>query len=385
MHQTPDPTNPDERPIRKIHIFWAILILVALTAGGIHVERVRIRDPWLADHEVNTFFLMCAGWLLGAILTIPIHELAHALAGWVAGFQITSISLGSGPRLYRIPLRKFAIDFHAYPLKGFYRALPFKGPNAHRRRALMIAAGPASHLLSLLVITALWFALGWNQQEHFTISSAIVAGIFIANLHLLIVNLLPRTSNWNGTPFRTDGGQLLDLWIGTHPVAVFQQNIEILVSLGNEGRWDEVQRVGRSQLKPPMANTPLYFWSFAAWVAVADVWAGGKPNLKEADLLSTYCLESSPADPALLTVRACVLMALNRNDEAESLLLQARSGVSGPAAEKAAAHLWTELHRRRNNIEQMHHWQKIAQKLDPTAAYKLLRDPVPTPAPQPTL
>ena len=48
---------------------------------------------------------------------------------------------------------------------------------------------------------------------------------------------------------------------------------------------------------------------------------------------------------------------------------------------KAAAHLWTELYRRRNNLDQMHHWQKIPQKLDPTAAYKIFRAPTPAPTP----
>ena len=59
------------------------------------------------------------------------------------------------------------------------------------------------------------------------------AGIFIANLHLLIVNLLPRTSNWNGTPFRTDGGQLLDP-LGLALIR-FPFFIEILKSLF---RWE---------------------------------------------------------------------------------------------------------------------------------------------------
>ena len=244
----------------------------------------------------------------------------------------------------------------------------------------MLAAGPAAHLVALVAVLGLWFAAGWDQPEHFTAPSALAVGFFACNFYLFFLNLIPRNTAWNGTSVRTDGGNLLDLFRGNRS----PQSLEILISLADEGKWNEVQAIARASLRQQPPPPPSILFVIHAWLAVADVWVGGEDDLKEADTLSQSCMQSSPGEPATLAVRACVLMAHHRDDEAEKLLTLAAKQNLNPYAEKAAAHLWTELHRRRNNLDQMHHWQTIAQKLDPTAAYKMFRDPTPTPAPPPS-
>jgi len=360
-----------ERPVRKKDLLWAVIVLAALTAGGIQVERTRIHDPWLADHEVFIFFLMYLGWLFGATVMIAVHEFAHALVAWAVGITVNGVSLGCGPRLCRIHLRKIFLDLHAFPVMGVCWTLPLAPTQHPWRRALMIAAGPATHILALLAVTGLWFAEGWNRQEHFTIPSALAVGFFICNLVALPLNLLPRNTNWNGMPTRADGGSLLDLLRG-NPAT---QSQELLIFLGNQGKWDEVQQISRAMLRQQPPQAPSTLFVVHAWLAVADIWVGGEEDLTEADTISQRCMATAPADSAILTVRACVLLALHRDTEAEKLLTLAQFATPGPHAEKAAAHLWTELHRRRNNLPEMQRWQSIAQKLDPTAAYKLLRNP----------
>ena len=193
------PDDPLERPVRKMHILWAVLILAAMTAGGIQVERIRIHDPWLADHEYTVFFLIYLGWLIASIIMIPIHEFAHALAGLAVGIPAETISLGSGPQLCRIPLGTTSLDIHCYPIKGLYRAIPLANTSLWRR-AHLLAAGPATHFLACFAILALWFAAGWDQPEHFSIPCAFAVGFFACNLYLFVLNLIPRNTSWNGRP-----------------------------------------------------------------------------------------------------------------------------------------------------------------------------------------
>src|SRR4051812_28199498 len=52
-------------------------------------------------------------------LSIVPHEFAHAIAGRLAGFRITGISIGNGMTLFRVRLMQVPVTIKAIPFGGF--------------------------------------------------------------------------------------------------------------------------------------------------------------------------------------------------------------------------------------------------------------------------
>ena len=363
---------------------WLLLVGIVISIVVPIILQFSGRHPYVQEDASNrliTIWTSCA-WILGTVFMVLGHECAHAAVACAVGINVRGISIGYGPRLGKWTLGKKFFELHLLPLAGVCLVDPYPGRGARWRQCMMIAAGPAIHLCAVILLATLWIALGWNRAEESTPASAITAVLFWLNVFFL-TNLVPFNFPYQGMMLRSDGGQLFDLLIRRPTTKQPSVDLQTLSSLGDQGKWAEVQSAARALLKN--VNSPHVATAYAAWLAVADVWMNGEENLGEADTLSLSCIQISPTDPAILTVRACVLLARHREDEAEKLLSRCRYTALHIYAEKAAAHLWTELHRRRNNTDQMHHWQSIAQKLDPTAAYKMFRDPATTPIAAPQL
>jgi hypothetical protein len=198
----------------------------------------------------------------------------------------------------------------------------------------------------------------------------------LVNVWLLVINMIPCRISWNGSRLDTDGKQLLAL---LDPRQAQRSSLHMwllerlreLQAFADQAQWPEVQRVGREYLRTQEAKHPQAWSSIAAWVAVADVWMDQEGDLQEADALSRRCREIAPPEPAIMIVRACVLMAQAREADAEILL---RDGWNAPlqgAAKAAAAHLWAELYRRRGDAACESEWARIAVELDPRMAYQM--------------
>jgi hypothetical protein len=147
--------------------------------------------------------------LLALLAFVPIrygsfflHELGHAVAGYLAGMEVTSFGMGTG--------RPFWVGRWRGVRVYLCRERPFQGltffgdPAILPRRWPMIWAlsgGILAHVLLTVVALALWHGLPWGWPVW-----AEAAGL---NALYAVVNLCPFASRVGGMHFSSDGSQIL--------------------------------------------------------------------------------------------------------------------------------------------------------------------------------
>jgi len=143
---------------------------------------------------------MSAGFVIvvGLLLSILLHELGHAFAGWLFKAHVSHIELtGLGG------------------LAHFERSLP----RSALARSVIFLAGPAVNL-------GLWLGLGALTGEAIGMGRSMLAlplaVLASANFYLLVFNLLPA--------YPLDGGHTLDAWLGALLGPVW--SVRIVAGLG---------------------------------------------------------------------------------------------------------------------------------------------------------
>jgi hypothetical protein len=147
--------------------------------------------------------------LLALLAFLPIlygssflHELGHAVAGYLAGMEVTSFGMGTGRpfwvgrwrgvRVYLCRERPFqGLTFFGYPA-----IIPGRWPTVWTH-----AGGILAHVLLTGVALALWYGLPWGQPVW-----AVAAGL---NALFAVVNLYPFASRVGRAELRSDGSLIL--------------------------------------------------------------------------------------------------------------------------------------------------------------------------------
>lgn len=127
---------------------------------------------------------MSAGLVImaGILVSILLHELGHAVAGWLFGVRVTHIELTA-----------------LGGLAHFERALPA----SILARSTISLAGPAANLILWIGLQSLGNSAMLSDKDMLAMTMLTLAGI---NFYLLVFNLLPA--------FPLDGGHTLDAWLG---------------------------------------------------------------------------------------------------------------------------------------------------------------------------
>jgi hypothetical protein len=216
---------------------------------------------------------------------------------------------------------------------------------------------------------------GWRWADFGFIGATLMAGLIGLGLAghkgMSGWRLLVLFSMWSGSIF---GALFLCVWKSVLRRQIREQGcVWKLAALADQGRWEEVWAEGHAFL---FEGGVLESVAVGGWVAVADVWMGGKQNLAEAEELSRIALtprrpgaSSRLNDGPAKAVRACVLLAHGKTEEAEQMLKEA-GRLSGPA-EKAAAWMWAEICRRKGDAQGEARWPEEARRLDPAGAYAM--------------
>jgi len=124
---------------------------------------------------------------IGLLAVVLIHEFGHYVVARAFGFKVQEYFVGFGPKLWSTRRGEIEYGVKALPLGGYVKIAgmdPFSpvapedlprsyGAKPKWQRALVIAAGPATHFLVAVVL----FALGFMFVGDANTSKPIVAGI----------------------------------------------------------------------------------------------------------------------------------------------------------------------------------------------------------------
>jgi tetratricopeptide (TPR) repeat protein len=339
----------------------AVVQLVAQAKGRTLVALV----PWSLLLNLGVFYvLVCA--------SVAPHELAHAVIGWLMGFQIARIRIGIGPRLAEFNLGGTRVTIRTIPISGsvwsttdFMRAWRW-------RRLLYIAAGPAANVLifwwAKKAVGPFPSAPGWDIGDRVTPLAALAA----ANLYLFANSLFRRRPTLIGSTVSLPDGLAIRRLLFQPLPSLEQRQLESLHTklywLLVERRSDEtiaaaecaVERFTTDPfLRVLLAGAHLqarhYHESRASClrlileladktdlralvcsdIAWADLMIGTAELLSEAGEMSAQAMGMYPWVYAVQNTRALFLLESGEVEPAMALLIRALAAPEVPAYDKS--------------------------------------------------
>lgn len=153
--------------------------------------------------------LMMSVFVLFFYVDIYVHEFGHALTGWLMGFQIKRMVIGSGRELIRFKPAGFVLIITNSLSGGVTHWGKVPNSSLKPRFALLILGGIFAQMAVILLCMLI---LDISVQDVFVISPVSYSNLFIySNLLLITINLIPLKFTYMGIKLPTDGMQLLKL------------------------------------------------------------------------------------------------------------------------------------------------------------------------------
>lgn len=349
------------------------------------------------------------GWLianlaLAIVLEIPgtvIHEMGHLLMGWLIGWQVLSIHLGSGDLRKAWRIGPVWVFWQSSAVGGMVVALPKKVRERRIGGLLYAAGGPAANLLAAwLLWPAVRDAATWNLSLAWTQGPQFVLTFFFVNVAMGFTNLLPFREREKNGQLVSDGQLILD-WLKASPelsqrlieqVSIIRTSIysdfrnadaqlRVLDLVTREftrerrlhrmyllwqlGRNQEALAIAREIREPEMEVTPEQRgseYNSLAWAHFLEA------EWEDAERLSALSLDLLPDVPNAQGTRGEVLAARGRLAEGRELLGKA---VAGDFCHYSTAHNVRALSRiaaLEGDIPEFERLSRLVPKLDPGLA-----------------
>lgn len=175
-----DQRKYDKNPLKPFEIIFIAILSIAFL--------------FMMTMEILTDFsprkLSVLLFLVSWIPLLFIHEFGHAIMAKIAGWKITRISIGFGPRLTKTHVFGVPMEIRAIPLEGFVQTAPSNLQWVRTKNALIYFSGPGIELLIFFSILAI---LGSEQM--FTVTDnyldIAIKSFAFAALAGAIINLIP--------------------------------------------------------------------------------------------------------------------------------------------------------------------------------------------------
>lgn len=135
-------------------VYHCVMFVLCAVCAVLFITAYYLSPGKHRDDDTFGFFGLLFGGLAFCVpIMVVIHELAHAIVGWAAGLKVMGVQIGIGPRLFllRVTNRSF-VDFRICPIAGLCFSYPIRIDEKRWPIALMIAAGPAVHLIAAAAI-----------------------------------------------------------------------------------------------------------------------------------------------------------------------------------------------------------------------------------------
>jgi len=291
--------------------------------------------------------------LFQALCVVP-HELAHAAAGWLLGFDVWCISLGCGRLIARRQIRGVIVEIRAIPASGFV-AIGNEDVEGHRwGKIISVSAGPMANLLIALAAVTMAYHTRFSAQ--FWLWSALA----VANILILVEgSLWPRKFTHSRGATQSDGRQLLELLFRRQPSTearrlaylhakaysllmrqryadamelCFQSrlafpgdyNFRAIFALSQLARRNYfAARQGLLELLREQPQKNALFARLASAMAWADLMIGYPQLVEEAKILTTEAYALTPWIPSIQGTRGLLLLETGEIDAGIALLKNA--------------------------------------------------------------
>jgi len=175
-----DQRKYDKNPLKPFEVVFIALLSIAFL--------LMMTMEFLTDFSPRKLSVLL--FLVSWIPLLFIHEFGHAVMAKIAGWKITRISIGFGPRLTKTHIFGVPMEIRAIPLEGFVQTAPSNLQWVRSKNALIYFAGPGIELLIFFSILAI---LGSEQM--FTVTDnyfdIAIKSFAFAALAGAIINLIP--------------------------------------------------------------------------------------------------------------------------------------------------------------------------------------------------
>ena len=155
-----------------------------------------------ADLHSSLFFF---GLLLASVISFPLHELGHVLAGRLAGYRNAACGVGFPGPFFRFRLGGTSF-YLGKPLLGGMTLPIWEGFPSARSLILFNAGGPLANLALGGAALILWDA---------GLRSGFVSSAWYVSVVFFLWHILPFTFTASGARFRSDGLLIAQAWRGT--------------------------------------------------------------------------------------------------------------------------------------------------------------------------
>lgn len=269
-------------------------------------------------------------YILFWVPMLIVHELGHALAARMLGWQVREIVIGFGRTLWQFKYGNTRIKIKLAPIEGYVLPAPVDPGNVRLKSALIYAAGPGAELL---VLALMILVFGWDTVFNDSSELSLIA------LKTLAVVILVG-AGFNLLPFRTEGAVSDGLGILTSPflpdeaieMRLLTFDIREIDELMNRGKAGEAVERIQALLRQYPTNTWLELMLAAALGAAGQTDEARnfvREKLARGDLADEIQrswhgvqaeIELNSAEPDYLVLDLALQKALKVTPEAPDLL-----------------------------------------------------------------
>ena len=303
-------------------------------------------------------------WFLVIFLVVvPIHELGHALAGFLVGHRIRSIVIGVGRPLVAFNLAGVAIRINLLPLGGLTMGTPRSGGWLRLRSWIFAAGGPAANVALCYVLHRLYGHAGPAMAEQHRLATVASS----ASWTILLLNLIPFKT---AEGVASDGYALLTVPFWKAPqleeARLVVEALPLIEALGRDdiataaplaeallarfpGHRLVASLLGSLRHRQGRHQEAIAWWHQALVktehprqvaalknnIAFAEVVLGDPASFAEADAFSAAAFAAHPELTPFVGTRGAVLVRLGRAAEALPLLQRA---AAVPTPERSQAY-----------------------------------------------
>jgi hypothetical protein len=238
----------------------------------------------LSDSSIFSLFAGIMLAFLARYVSVLIHEIGHAVMGWLNGFSMQYFSVGS--LMFYRELGSWKTLWLKRPTAGgLYGGLPNRNDHLERRYVLMLLGGVLANTLAALIIYAVLTRFGveislFRNPTWSSIFQVFLCWLLIINL-MLLIQLLPMKSRG----LLSDGAQLLRI-VRHDPKFTRDSAITMLLSYAQNGvpasAWDSKMIALATSIEDHSAESVLAHWlAYSAAIDLNEIALAGK-HIKQA-------------------------------------------------------------------------------------------------------